>query len=154
MDEEKMEFENCGKVGFYGRGWGYGYGYRDGYDTVCTDHPVGKEAFCLQQHVSRLEADNAILRSENDSERKMVEVYKNLEKQINDNGEKDNCRWEKQLMHNAGQDARLAVIESQLRALLSASDLYINARRVTPLPMPRYDRWEIPVDGAGAQAGA
>ena len=145
MDEKSMEFENCGRVDLYGRG--YGYGYRDGwaYDTVCTDHPVGRETFCLQQKVSRLESDNAILKSENDSERKMVEVYTSLDKKINENEDKDQSRWEKQLLHNAGQDARLAVIESQLRALLSASDLYINARRVTPLPMPRYNNFEAPI---------
>lgn len=148
MDEKNMEFENCGRVDFYGH---RGYGYRDGYayDSVCIDHPVGRESFCLQQHVSKLEADNAILRSENDSERKMVEVYKDLAKKISENEDKDNCRWEKQLMHNAGQDARLAVIESQLRALLSASDLYINARRVSPLPMPRYNNFEVPITNEG-----
>lgn len=151
MDEEKMEFENCGKVGFYGRG--YGYGYRDGYayDTVCMDHPVGKETFCLQQHISKLEADNAILKSENDSERKMVEVYTSLDKKIGENEDKDHSRWEKQLLWNSAQDTRLAVIESQLRALLSTSDLYVRASRVTPRPMERYNNWEIPVD---AQANA
>lgn len=144
MEEKSMEFENCGRVDLYGRG---GYGYRDGwaYDTVCTDHPVGKEAFCLQQKVSRLESDNAILRSENDAERKILEAYKDLAKKLSENEDKDQCRWEKQLLHNAGQDTRLAVIESQLRALLSASDLYINARRVTPAPMPRYNNFEVPI---------
>ena len=138
--DEKMEFENCGRVGFYGRGYGYAY------DTVCMDHPVGKETFCLQQHISKLEADNAILKSENDSERKMVEVYTSLDKKIGENEDKDHSRWEKQLLWNSAQDTRLAVIESQLRALLSASDLYINARRVTPLPMPRFNDFETPIN--------
>lgn len=142
--DEKMEIENCGRVDFFGRSHrGYGDGWS--YDCVCTDHPVGREAFELQQKVSRLETDNSLLRSENDSERKMVEVYRALEKKLSENEDKDQSRWEKQLLHNAGQDTRLAVIESQLRALLSASDLYINARRVTPAPMPRYNNFEVPI---------
>lgn len=144
MEEKSMEFENCGRVDLYGRG---GYGYRDGwaYDCVCTDHPVGREAFELQQKISRLESDNSLLRSENDSEKKMVEVYTALDKKLSENEDKDQGRWEKQLLHNASQDTRLAVLEREVHALMSTVDLYVNARRVTPLPMPRYNNWEQPI---------
>ena len=123
-------------------GWSDSYG---GYDTICCDRPVGKETFELQQRLSRLESENSLLRSEMDSEKKMIEVYKDLNKKIGENEKEDRIHWEKQLVHNGGQDTRLALLESKVHQLYGTADLYINAARVSPRPMERYNNWEIPI---------
>ena len=144
MAEAEMELkynpgEGCTRFGRYGYGW-------DGtYESVCCDRPVGKETFELQQRISRLESENSLLKSENDSERKMVELYKDLNKKISENEDKDRERWEKQLVHNARQDVRLEVLERDVHQLYSMTGLYVEARHVTPRPMPRYNNFEVPI---------
>lgn len=151
MAEAEMELkynpgDGCTRNGRW-YGWSDGFG---GYDTVCCDRPVGKETFELQQRLSRLESDNSLLRSELDSEKKMIEVYKDLNKKISENEKADREHWEKQLLHNAGQDTRLALLESKVHQLYGTADLYINAGRVSPRPMERYNSWDIPVVATGA----
>lgn len=121
----------------------------DGFESVCCDRPVGKETFTIQQRVSRLEAENSLLRSEMDSEKKMIEVYKDLNKKISENEDRDNKRWTEQLVHNATQDARLAVLEREVHQLYSMCGLYVEASHVTPRPMERFNSWDIPVVATG-----
>ena len=132
----------------FGNGYGYGYG-RNGYGygegAYCIDRPVGRETFELQQRVSRLESEKALLASEQNTEVKLADVYERVAKQALDLERKENEKWTNQLVWNARQDARIAVLERDVSQLYSMTGLYVEASKVTPLPMNRYNSWTAPV---------
>lgn len=147
----------CGRNGWGGWNNGYNNGYNGQvfHESVCCDRPVGKETFELQQRVSRLESEKALLASEQNTEVKLADVYERVAKQALDLERKENQRWTEQLVWNAHQDSRIAVLESRVHELMSMTGRYVEASRVTPLPMGRYNSWVAPVDAAAAaQAGA
>ena len=133
-----------------GNGWGGGYGY----ESVCCDRPVGKETFELQQRVSRLESEKALLASEQNTEVKLADVYQRVAKQALDLERAENQRWTDQMVWNARQEARIAVLERDVSQLYGMTGLYVEASRVTPLPMQRYNFWQAPTEPAAAQAPA
>lgn len=126
------ENERCyASVGFYGNG-------RNFYDhdgAYCFDRPVGKESFELQQRISHLESENSLLRSEQAEDKKLVDLFKALDKKIGENEKVDERRWADQLVHNARQDVRLEVLEREVHQLYSMTGLYVRAEKVTPRPM-------------------
>lgn len=131
---------------FNGNGYGYGYGRNVGYESaVCVDRPVGKETFELQQRVSRLESEKALLASEQNTEVKLADVYERVARQALDQERINNAKWTEQLVWNARQDSRIAVLERDVRQLYSMTGLYVEASKVTPLPMDRYNSWTAPV---------
>lgn len=131
-------------------GWGFGNGYgRNGYGyeggAYCIDRPVGRETFELQQRMTHLESENAILRSEQAEDKKLVDVYTTLDKKINENARRDENSWNEQLVWNARQDSRIAVLESKMHEMFDLTGRYVEASRVTPMPMNRYNSWTAPV---------
>lgn len=132
----------------FGNGYGYGrngYGYGCEGGAYCIDRPVGKETFELQQRVSRLESEKALLASEQNTEVKLADVYERVARQALDLERKENEKWTEQLVWNARQDARIAVLERDVHQLYSMTGLYVEASKVTPLPMNRYNSWTAPV---------
>ena len=127
------------KEALYGRN---GYGCGEG--AYCIDRPVGKETFELQQRVSRLESEKALIESEQNTEVKLATVYEKVAKQALDLERAENQKWAEQLVWNARQDSRIAVLERDVRQLYSMTGLYVEASKVTPTPMNRYNSWEAP----------
>ena len=143
-----------GLLGGIGNGWGmnrngYGYGgYGCAPEAVCVDRPVGKETFELQQRVSQLESEKALLASEQNTEVKIADVYSRNAKATLDLERAENQRWTDQLVWNARQEARIAVLERDVSQLFSMTGLYIEAKKVTPLPMRRYNSFVAPTEPA------
>lgn len=136
-------------------GWGNGYngvygnGYANGYNgfgigAYCIDRPVGRETFELQQKVSQLEAEKALLASEQNTEIKIADVYAKNAKQTLDLERAENQRWADQMVWNARNEARIAVLERDVSQLYGMTGLYVEASKVTPLPMNRYNSWTAP----------
>ncbi len=127
-------------------GWGNGYnGYgNNGYGAYCIDRPVGRETFELQQKVSQLESEKALLASEQNTEIKIADVYERVAKQALDLERAENRRWEEQMVWNARQDSRIAVLERDVHQLYGMTGLYVEASKVTPTPMDRFNSWTAP----------
>lgn len=140
--------------GGFGYGNGYGYGYNGYPGAYCIDRPVGRETFELQQKVSQLESEKALLASEQNTEVKIADVYAKNAKQTLDLERAENQRWTDQLVWNARQEARIAVLERDVSQLFSMTGLYIEAKKVTPLPMRRYNSFVAPTEPAPDEAQA
>ena len=134
-----------GRGGF---GCGNGYGYNGYNGAVCMDKPVAKETFELQQKVSRLESEKALLASEQNTEIKIADVYERVAKQALDLERSFNEKRTAQLVWNARQEARIAVLERDVSQLYGMTGLYVEAKKVTPLPMQRYNFWQAPTEPA------
>lgn len=134
-----------GRGGF---GCGNGYGYNGYNGAVCMDKPVAKETFELQQKVSRLESEKALLASESNTEVKIADVYSRLKGDVLEQERLNNARHTEQLVWNARMEARMAVAESKVDQLMGLTGLYVEAKKVTPLPMQRYNFWQAPTEPA------
>lgn len=137
-----------GLMGGMNNGWGRyhngygGYGYAP--EAMCIDRPVGRETFELQQKVSALEAERSLLKSESDTEVKIADAYSRLKGDSLDQERLSNAKWTEQLVWNARMESRMAVAESKIDQLMGMTRLYVEASRVTPLPMDRYNSWTAP----------
>ena len=149
-----------GLMGGMNNGWngfnrnGCGYGYAPYAESVCVDRPVGRETFELQQRVSQLESEKALIMSEQHTEVKIADVYARNAKATLDLERAENQRWTDQLVWNAHQEARIAVLERDVSQLYGMTGLYVEASRVTPLPMQRYNFWQAPTEPAAATVAA
>lgn len=147
---------HIGNLFGWNNGYGYGYGrnvYDNGYPTAyCIDRPVGKETFELQQRVSRLESEKSLIESEQHTEVKIADAYERVARQALELERQENEKWSNQLVWNAHQDSRIAVLESKVHELMDLTGRYVEASRVTPLPMQRFNFWQAPTEPANAPA--
>lgn len=142
-----------GLMGGMNNGWNGANGWgRGSYESVCVDRPVGRETFELQQKVSQLESEKALLASEQNTEVKIADVYERLARQSLELERAQNQKWTDQLVWNAHRDARIAVLERDVHQLYGMTGLYVEASKVTPLPMQRYNYWTTPTTPAPGTA--
>lgn len=153
----ETEFDHSVQRNYYGcgPGWrGRDFGGDDGYIT--------KYELDLVQKLIDEERKNAILRAENDTDKKLVDVYAKLETKINkvaDELEQARRHQEdinrEQAVYNGVNNAHVGQLRQQIAELTA---LYVPAWKVTPLPMERYNKWDIPIakqpgaDAAPAEA--
>ena len=107
---------------------------------------VSKATFDLEKENTQLRSQLSLVQAEQDSEVKMATVYEKLAKQLIDQERLQNAKWTEQLVWNARQDARIAVLEHKVYELDGMSARYIRADRVSPEPMPRYNQWVAPTN--------
>lgn len=145
-------------------GLGRGRGGWAGGDDYVTKYEAD-----LIQKLADQERQNAILRAENDTDKKLVDVYAKLEGKINREADTLAAKIEKvaadledarrhqetinreQAVYNGVNNAIVNELRRQIGEL---TDLYIPARKVTPLPMERFNKWETPITGQQAAAPA
>lgn len=145
-------------------GLGRGRGGWAGGDDYVTKYEAD-----LIQKLADQERQNAILRAENDTDRKLVDVCAKLETKINRETDALTAKIEKvaadleaerrsqeainreQAVYNGVNNAHVNQLRQQIAELTS---LYIPAWKVTPLPMERFNRWETPITGQQAAAPA
>lgn len=101
--------------GLFNNRMGYGYGDQSMIlDIAAKDATIGQ------------------LRSEQSTDKKLVEVYNALFK----NDKEQNAKMD--AMHT-----NLAILNTQVAQLMGLTALHIPATNVCPLPMPRYNQWSV-----------
>lgn len=93
--------------------------------------------------IAQKDAEIAQLKADNDTDRKLVEVYNALFK----NDKEQSAKIE--ALHT-----NLAIVNTQLAQLMGLTALHIPATNVCPLPMPRYNQWSVDPLANQAQATA
>lgn len=97
-------------AGMAGNGMGYGFGYGNGCMATMND-------LRLSQEVAARDAEIALLKSENDAEKKMVEVYTALDVKTNKIREELQAFKDAQNAVNAQQGIYNATVGSDVREL-------------------------------------
>lgn len=116
--------------GFFGLGNSCGY--------------VSKESFDLQKTISSQESEIALLKSEQNTEVKIADVYERLEKQVLDLERAQNNKWAEQGVINAQITANLSVMQNQIAVLNGLTKTVIPIGNVCPEPMPLKNSWTAP----------
>lgn len=113
-----------------------------GRNGNCAGYGYGDQGMILD--IAAKDATIGQLRSEQSTDKKLVEVYNALFK----NDKEQNAKMD--AMHT-----NLAILNTQVAQLMGLTALHIPATNVCPLPMPRYNQWSVdPLANAGAPAAA
>ena len=116
--------------GFYGNGNCGGY--------------VSKEAFDLQKTISSQQSEIALLKSEQNTEVKIADVYERLATRIRSLEDKEADKWSTQSVINAQVGANLSVMQNQISVLNGLTKTIIPIGNVCPEPMPAKNSWVAP----------
>lgn len=120
-----------------------------------TNNYVTKEELNYAQQISAKDAEIALLKSENNTETKMVEVYRQVETELNrlrdkvDNNQNMQQAWNaSQSVANAHMSANIATNTASIATLSGIVDgitkLVVPKNVVCPEPMDRYNSWTAP----------
>lgn len=93
--------------------------------------------------IAQKDAEIAMLKADNDTDRKLVEVYNALFK----NDKEQNAKIE--AIHT-----NLAILNTQMAQVMGLTALHIPATNVCPLPMPRYNQWSVDPLAASASVAS
>lgn len=83
--------------------------------------------------IAQKDAEIAMLKADNETDRKLVDVYNALFK----NDKEQNAKIE--AIHT-----NLAILNTQMAQVIGLTALHIPATNVCPLPMPKYNSWVAP----------
>lgn len=128
--------------------------------AACSENqPVNRYEMTLTQAISSKDGEIALLKSERYTDERLVEVYKDLNRQINAVNEKIqankdaqdavNCQ---QAVFNGTTTATLGCIQQQVAMLQGLTKVVIPKDSICPEPMDRYNSWTAPTTTAAAGA--
>lgn len=154
-----------GVFGGFGRN-GYGYGMDIG-NSACMaaqtamrfgDHYATKEDLHYVQELARKDSEIALLKSEQNTEVKIADVYARLKGDLLTLERNQNDWNTSQSVANAKMSAAIHANNESIDCLKHGFDrltrLVIPADRVCPEPMPRYNTWREPIATEAPATGA
>lgn len=120
-------------------GWGGGYPMSEG------DRPVSRYEMNLLKESMAKDSEIALLKSEQNTEIKIADVYERLITRVNADRAAQAEVNAAQAVYNATNGATVATINSQVAQLMALTKLIVPADNVCPEPMARYNKWEAPL---------
>lgn len=136
---------NGGIGGWNNNGWnGYGNGWND---RDCR-HFATKDELEYVQTIARKDSEIALLKSEQDTETKIADVYERLITRINAD-QRNQSEWNtQQMVNNAHMSSAIATNANSIGELRHVCDrltkIVIPADNVCPRPMPMFNSWTAP----------
>ena len=111
------------------------------------------------QPVTSKDGEIALLKSERYTDERLVEVYKDLNRQINAVNEKIQANRDEQnavncqqAVFNGTMTSTVGCLQQQIACLQSLTKVVIPKDSVCPEPMDRYNSWTAPTTGGAATA--
>lgn len=124
-------------------GWGNN-GY-NGYHCSDGGRFVTKDELNYVQTIGSKDAEIALLKSEQNTEVKIADVYERLITRINSDQRAQSEVNAAQAVYNATANSAIAVLQNQVGVLNSLTKTVVPIHNVCPQPMPRYNNWVAPV---------
>lgn len=127
---------------------------------VCSENQyVNRYEMALTQAISSKDGEIALLKSERYTDERLVEVYKDLNRQINAVNEKIQANRDEQnavncqqAVFNGTMTSTVGCLQQQIACLQSLTKVVIPKDSVCPEPMDRYNSWTAPTTGGAATA--
>lgn len=105
---------------------------------------VTKDELDYVQTISAKDSEIALLKSEQNTEVKIADVYERIMTRVNAD-QRNQADWNAaQAVFNATNTASIGCIQNQIAQLQGMTKLYIPAANVTPEPMPLLNKWVAP----------
>ena len=126
-----------GSIGTVGSG---GLGLLNGGTGGCSENTmVNRYEMNMQRELSQKEAEIAYLNGQNETNRKLTEVYTNLEGQINGlrdtvyrNRDEQNCINNQQSVYNGVNTATISCLQNQVNTLMGLTRTVIGNDSICP----------------------
>lgn len=131
-----------GGLGMLGNG--YGYGYPGFYNNVEGKQLVTKDELDYVQTIGRKDAEIALLKSEQNTEVKIADVYERLITRINADQRAQADVNAAQMVYNANANSAISVLQNQVSVLNSLTKTVVPIDNICPEPMQRYNSWTAP----------
>ena len=110
------------------------------------DHFVNRYEIQKEQEITRLETENALLRSNTYADQKNIEMYKYVDGRFREFEQ----ALAQQAVYNATNTSTIACLQNQVACLQALTKVVIPATSVCPEPMNRYNSWTAPTAPAAA----
>lgn len=105
---------------------------------------VTKDELNYVQTIAAKDSEIALLKSEQNTEIKIADVYERLITRINADKNEQTAINAQQMVYNATANANIAVLQSQVSALQCLTKVIVPADNVCPKPMPQFNSWTAP----------
>ena len=117
---------------------------------------VTKDELNYVQELGNKDSEIALLKAESDSEKKMIDIYKQIKSEMNvleglvrSNKDEQTAVNTAQQVYNATNSSTVAVINNQVAQLMALTALKIPKASICPEPMDRYNSWTAPSTTTG-----
>ena len=119
-------------------GWGNGYHNTDG------GRYVTKDELDYVQTISAKDSEIALLKSEQNTEVKIADVYEQLITRINADAKAQAEINASQMVFNANSNSAIAVLQNQICVLNGLTKTVVPINNVCPHPMEKFNSWTAP----------
>lgn len=127
-------------------GFGVGNWFGGMNDGRCGDHYVTQAELHYAQGIAARDAEIAMLRSEQNTEVKIADVYERLITRINADQRAQAEVNAAQAVYNATANSAIAVLQNQVGVLNSLTKTVIPIENICPEAMRRYNSWVPPIE--------
>lgn len=130
-----------GGLGNILNGTGIGYNmYQNGGGFVT------RETFEMAQKVAAKDSEIALLKSEQNTEIKIADVYERIMTKVNANERAQSEVNAAQAVFNAGTNSAINLLQNQIGILNGLTKTVIPGSSICPEMMPRYNSWTAPTE--------
>ncbi len=113
-------------------------------NVSCHNGYVTKAELDYVQEIARKDSEIALLRSEQNTENKIADVYERLITRINADYRAQSEINSAQAVYNASANSAIAVLQNQVGVLNSLTKTVVPADNICPKPMPLLNSWTAP----------
>lgn len=126
-----------GGLGLVGNGW-------NGYHNTDGGRYVTKDELDYVQTISAKDSEIALLKSEQNTEVKIADVYERLITRINADARAQADINATQMVYNANANSAISVLQNQVGVLNGLTKTVVPINNVCPEPMPLKNSWTAP----------
>ena len=123
---------------------GLGLFSSNGYHNTDGGRYVTKDELDYVQTISAEDSEIALLKSEQNTEVKIADVYERLITRINADAKAQAEINASQMVFNANSNSAIAVLQNQICVLNGLTKTVVPIDNVCPKPMPQYNSWVAP----------
>lgn len=105
---------------------------------------VTKDELDYVQTISSKDSEIALLKSEQNTEIKIADVYERVMTRVNANERAQSDVNAAQAVYNATANSAIAVLQNQVGVLNGLTKTVVPIGNVCPAPMPQYNSWTAP----------
>lgn len=123
---------------------GLGLFSNNGYHNTCGGRYVTKDELDYVQTISAKDSEIALLKSEQNTEVKIADVYERLITRINADAKAQAEINASQMVFNANSNSAIAVLQNQICVLNGLTKTVVPINNVCPQPMEKFNSWTAP----------